>query len=105
MDAPLYGFGRKQQLFMDLPMHGRRVRLVIDCQRYRCRACGATFREPLPDINEKHMCTERMAAYVSEQASRRNWASAKAPFGTSLRITSRRWRRIANKRASYRWHF
>ena len=51
--ANLVGFGRREQMVKDLPMHGRRVGLYIDTRRYRCRNCGKTFYEALPEIDEK----------------------------------------------------
>ena len=38
--ANLVGFGRREQMVKDLPMHGRRVGLYIDTRRYQCRGCG-----------------------------------------------------------------
>lgn len=46
----LFRHGRNEQLVRDLPMHGRRVGIYVDTQRWRCQACGKTFMEPLPDI-------------------------------------------------------
>lgn len=45
----LVGFGRREQMVKDLPMHGRRVGLYIDTRRYQCRGCGKTFYEPLDE--------------------------------------------------------
>jgi len=36
-------FGSKEQLFLDLPMHGKRVALLVYRRRYRCKVCGKTF--------------------------------------------------------------
>lgn len=38
----LYKYGKKEQLFFDLPMHAKRVSLIIKRQRYRCRECEET---------------------------------------------------------------
>ena len=51
----LVGFGRREQMIRDMPMHGRRVGLYIDTRRYRCWACDKTFYELLPEINEKRL--------------------------------------------------
>ncbi len=53
----LVGFGRREQMVKDLPMHGRRVGLYIDTRRYQCRGCGKTFYEVLPEIDEKRLMT------------------------------------------------
>jgi transposase len=49
----LVGFGRREQLVRDLPMHGRRVGMYVGTRRMRCQACSRTFSEPLPDVDEQ----------------------------------------------------
>lgn len=34
----LIAWGTREQVFKDLPMHGKRVGIYIDTQRYRCQA-------------------------------------------------------------------
>ena len=41
------GFGRREQMVKDLPMHGKRVGIYIDTRRYRCKSCLKTFYERL----------------------------------------------------------
>jgi transposase len=57
----LVGFGRREQMLKDLPMRGRRVGLCIDTRRCRCRDCGKTFYEALPEIDGKRLMTRRLA--------------------------------------------
>lgn len=52
----LYKYGKKEQLFFDLPMHTKRVGLIIKRQRYKCRECNETFFEDLPDMDVKSIC-------------------------------------------------
>jgi transposase len=40
--ANLYKHSNREQLCMDLPIHGKRVGLLIKRQRYKCRECGQT---------------------------------------------------------------
>lgn len=44
--SSVIGFGKKEQLFMDLPIHSKRTGIVVVRQRYRCKECGKTFLEP-----------------------------------------------------------
>lgn len=67
----LVGFGRREQMVRDLPMHGRRVGLYVDTRRFRCRACEKTFYESLPDIDEKRLMTKRLADWMGRQAIKR----------------------------------
>nr|WP_239635118.1 transposase family protein [Paenibacillus sp. H1-7] len=45
--ANLYKHDIREQICMDLPIHGKRVGLLIKRQRYRCRDCNRTFWEHL----------------------------------------------------------
>src|SRR3989304_7834764 len=53
----LYRHGIKRQRFMDLPVHNKRVGLIVHRQRYHCLACKKTSFQPLPDmvvLNERY---------------------------------------------------
>lgn len=43
----LVGFGRREHMFRDMPMHGRRVGVYVNIRRMQCRTCAKTFSEPL----------------------------------------------------------
>lgn len=77
----LVGFGRREQMVKDLPMHGRRVGLYIDTRRYQCRGCGKTFYEVLPEIDEKRLMTKRLAQWMGKQAIKRTFASIAEEVG------------------------
>ncbi|GAB1387465.1 ISL3 family transposase [Melaminivora sp.] len=77
----LIGFGRREQMVKDLPMHARRVGLYIDTRRFRCRNCGKTFYEALPEIDEKRAMTKRLAQWMGKQAIKRTFASIAEEIG------------------------
>jgi transposase len=77
----LVGFGRREQMVKDLPMHGRRVALHINTRRYQCRGCGKTFYEALPEIDEKRLMTKRLAQWMGKQAIKRTFASIAEEVG------------------------
>ncbi|MDE2353613.1 MAG: ISL3 family transposase, partial [Betaproteobacteria bacterium] len=77
----LVGFGRREQMVRDLPMHGRRVGLYVDTRRYRCQACSKTFYEELPDVDEKRLMTKRLNAWIGKQAIKRTFASIAEEVG------------------------
>jgi transposase len=60
----LYGHGTKTTLYMDMPMHGHRVGILLKRKRYKCRSCGITFVQRCDDINDKHRATNRLVSYV-----------------------------------------
>lgn len=77
----LVGFGRREQMVKDLPMHGKRVGLYVETKRFQCRSCTKTFYESLPDVDEKRMMTSRLAAWVGKQAIKRTFASIAEDVG------------------------
>lgn len=77
----LVGFGRREQMVKDLPIHGKRVGLYVDTRRYRCRACTKTFYEALPEVDEKRLMTQRLTAWMGKQAIRRTFASIAEEVG------------------------
>jgi transposase len=77
----LVGFGRREQMVKDLPMHARRVGLYIDTRRFRCRTCAKTFYEALPEIDEKRLMTKRLAQWMGKQAIKRTFASIAEEVG------------------------
>jgi transposase len=77
----LVGFGRREQMVRDLPMHAKRVGLYVDTRRYRCRACTKTFYESLPETDEKRLMTRRLTAWMGRQAIKRTFASIAEEVG------------------------
>lgn len=79
--ANLVGFGRREQMIRDLPMHARRVGLYVDTRRYRCRTCSKTFYEALPEIDEKRAMTTRLMQWMGKQSIRRTFISIAEEVG------------------------
>lgn len=69
----LYAFGRREQFVRDLPMHGKRVGLYLDTQRYRCKECLKTFYHVPPVVDEKRQMTRRLAEWVGQEAMRQTF--------------------------------
>jgi transposase len=63
-DPPLYKHDVRTQEFMDTPLHGKRVHLIVKRQRYSCQSCQQTFQQLLPDMDEKRTMTKRLAEYI-----------------------------------------
>lgn len=80
--ANLYKHDNREQLCMDLPIHGKRVGLRIRRQRYRCRECNQTFWERLDHtIDEKRNCTKRLVTYIGRQSLKRSFISIAEDVG------------------------
>src|SRR5690606_42039073 len=58
--------GTRQQVFKDLPMHGKRVGSYIDTKRLRCQACAKTFSQALPVPAENRWMTDRLFTRLGE---------------------------------------
>lgn len=71
----LYKHGKKEQLFFDLPMHAKRVGLIIKRQRYKCRECNETFFENLPDMDVSRSVTNRLINCIQETSLDKTFTS------------------------------
>ena len=79
----IVGFGRREQLIRDLPMHGRRVGIYVDTRRFRCKTCVKTFYEALPNIDEKRLMTSRLLEWIGKQAVKRTFSSIADEVGVT----------------------
>lgn len=76
-------YGTKEQLFMDLPAHAKRVGVIVKRQKYRCKTCERTFLERLPDMDEKHTMTRRLLDYIQREALRDTFVRVAENVGVS----------------------
>lgn len=63
----LYKWATIPTEYLDAPVHGRKTIIVVEKQRLRCRDCGATCMQPLPDMHPVRALTKRAVEYVAEQ--------------------------------------
>jgi len=77
------GYGRNEVLVKDLPIHAKRVGIYINVHRFRCRLCGKTFMEKLPEVNEKRWMTNRLIEYIGKQSLNRTFTSIADDVGVS----------------------
>lgn len=76
-----YGHGTKEKLFMDTPMHGKRVAIMAARQRYKCQNCGKTYYQPLADMNEDRHMTNRLVSYIEREAFKRTFLALADDIG------------------------
>lgn len=62
-------FGKDDQPYRDLPIHGKRVTIWMIRRRYKCHDCGSTFRPDLKDMDERRMMTKRLIKHIEVAAS------------------------------------
>lgn len=77
----IVGFGRNVQQIRDLCMHAKRVGIYVDTRRYKCRACGKTFYERLPDVDAKRSMTNRLVKWLGVQSIKRPFAHLAEEIG------------------------
>lgn len=71
----------KSQLFIDLPVRGKRVGITVQRHRFLCCSCRRTFYEPVPAMNESHFMTNRLIIYIQQEALRRTFVSIADEIG------------------------
>ena len=80
----LYRHGARRQVLKDVPQNGRRVSIVLYRARYRCRACGRTFLQPLgDDVPRGRQMTHRLVRYIAEQSAHRTYVAVADECGVS----------------------
>jgi transposase len=77
----IVGFGRREQLIKDLPVHGKRAGIYLNTRRIKCHSCNQTFSEFLPDVNEKRFITQRLLNWIGKQAVKRTFSSIAEEVG------------------------
>src|SRR5947209_5732387 len=74
-------FGKVSQVIMDLPVHAKRVGLNVQRQRYKCKDCGRTFVQYLPDIDERRALTKRLMSYIEVESVKRTFTGISSDVG------------------------
>jgi transposase len=79
--AKVYRHGSRQQLIHDLPVHGKRVGILLNRTRYRCRNCEQTFLQQLSQVDDGKQMTSRLVQYVEAESLRRTFTSIAGDVG------------------------
>ncbi|BDI29196.1 ISL3 family transposase [Capsulimonas corticalis] len=79
----LYKHGTYKLEVRDVPTLGKPTRILITRQRYRCRACRATFAQPMAEIDSSGTMTKRLIAYIQENAIERTFTSVAKDVGVA----------------------
>ncbi len=66
----LHPYGVREQRFMDLPIHAKRVGIMVGRRRFKCPACGRIAIEPLADMDEDHRMSKRLLRFVQSESIR-----------------------------------
>ena len=82
-NPPLYKHDVRTQEFMDTPLHGKRVHLIVKRQRYVCQGCEKTFQALLPDMEEDRTMTKRLVEYVKRLSLERKFTEIAEEVGVN----------------------
>lgn len=77
----IYRHGVRNQLFLDVPMRGKRVGIGVIRQRHRCRDCKRTFHDCLPGMSEAHSATNDLVTYIKREALKRPFTALAEEVG------------------------
>lgn len=71
----LYRHGAKTIDYRDAPAFGKQFVIRCRVQRWRCRDCGETSMQPLPDMDVKRRMTRRCVEYIEQQGVPQTYAA------------------------------
>lgn len=62
----LVKYGKSDQAYRDVPIHGKRVTLWLQRRRYRCNSRMSVFRPALDDMDDSRAMTKRLMTYIEK---------------------------------------
>lgn len=77
----LYRHGVKTVEYRDAPAFGKQFVIRCRVQRFRCRECGETSMQPLPDMDTRRRMTKRCVEYIEQQGAVRTYADIARTIG------------------------
>lgn len=82
----LYKHGAKVIPYKDAPAFGKPLVILAKVKRFRCRECGGTFMQTLPDMHPKRQVTNRLTDHLIEQCNSRNYAEMSRETGVDKSV-------------------
>ncbi|MEW5288587.1 ISL3 family transposase [Erwinia papayae] len=79
--SEIIGFGRRDEVIMDTPVHGKRRGIMLNRRRYRCQSCRKTFLEPVPHKDDKRQMTDRLIQYIEHESLRQTFSGVAEDVG------------------------
>lgn len=78
---PFSKYGKKEQLFMDIPVRGQRIGIIVKRQRYKCKHCNTVFFEPLDSMDKQRQLTIRLRDYIETESIMRSYTEVADSVG------------------------
>ena len=96
--SDLKKFGKKEKLYMDLPIHAKRVGIFMEQQRFQCKNCQSTFREQYEDVmDERRYMTKRLIDFIEKQSLKRTFVSLSEELGVDEKTIRSIFREYVNR--------
>lgn len=89
--------GRRKSLFFDTPMHGKKVGIWVQRQRYQCTNCHRTIYEKIPHMHPSHDMTDRLVKYIQTNGTERTFTAIAQEIGVDVQTVRGIWRTHAQK--------
>lgn len=77
----LYRHGVKTVTYKDIPAYGHQSVIEVKVVRFKCRDCGKTAMQDLPDMDTRRRMTTRLLAYISDQGVRKTFSAVARDVG------------------------
>lgn len=96
LDGEMVRNGTKRVMFMDTPMHGKKVGIWVPRQRWKCKKCGETSYTDIPHMHERHRMTDRLYRYICDNGAKRSWTALAQEIGIDAQTISDIWNKWAD---------
>lgn len=80
-DSGFVGFGRRDEVIMDVPIRNKPTSIILNRRRYRCRSCRRTFLDAAPHKDDRRQMTNRLVQYIESESLQRPFTSVAADVG------------------------
>jgi transposase len=82
----------RTQTLVDLPIHGKAVRLIVSKQRYRCTTCKKRITSDLPFVRKFQRITNRTTDYIVKKLKKLNFTDTSIEIGVSITSVMRKFK-------------
>jgi transposase len=82
--ADPYLHDTREQEFVDSPIRGEPVRIALQRQRYRCRACKKTFFQPIAALSSKRNMTRRAVHHIATESLIRTFTDVARSYAVDV---------------------
>lgn len=66
-------YGAREQVYIDCPIHGKHVSILVQRQRYRCNDCKKLWHEEINDLSGQRRITNRLKEYIEKHSLKRTF--------------------------------